>query len=65
MADELQAALETDDVAVFIESKHLCVSTRGIEDRESSTVTTEYRGAFKDAQTQQRFIDYIKSETEM
>jgi len=65
VADELQRALETKDVAVFIESKHLCVSTRGIEDRESSTVTTEYRGAFKNEQTQQRFIDYIHSETQM
>lgn len=65
VADELQKALETEDVAVFIESKHLCVSTRGIEDRESSTVTTEYRGAFKDVQIQQRFIDYIKEETKM
>lgn len=65
VADELEKSLETEDVAVFIESKHLCVSTRGIEDRESSTVTTEFRGAFKNEQTQQRFIDYIKAETKM
>lgn len=65
IADELQGALETDDVAVFIESKHLCVSTRGIKDRESSTVTTEYRGDFKNETTQQRFIDYIRTNVEM
>ncbi len=65
IADELEASLETDDVAVFIESKHLCVSTRGIQDRASSTVTTEYRGAFKEKLTQQRFIDYINAHTEM
>ncbi|CAN5202495.1 GTP cyclohydrolase I FolE [soil metagenome] len=65
IADELEVSLETADVAVFIESKHLCVSTRGIQDRASSTVTAEYRGAFKDENTQQRFIDYINSETEM
>lgn len=65
VAEELQGALETEDVAVFIESKHLCVSTRGIEDRESSTVTTEFRGAFKDERVQQRFIDYIRAETKM
>lgn len=65
IADELQTALESDDVAVFIESKHLCVSTRGIEDRDSSTVTTEYRGKFKEELTQQRFIDYFKAQTEM
>lgn len=65
IADELKEALETEDVAVFIESKHLCVSTRGIKDRESSTVTTEFGGVFKKKQTQQRFIDYIHVSTEM
>ncbi|MEX0647613.1 MAG: GTP cyclohydrolase I FolE [Balneolaceae bacterium] len=65
IADELQNSLESEDIAVFLESKHLCVSTRGIQDRESSTVTTEYRGDFKKVITQQRFIDYINSRTEM
>ncbi|MFO7799353.1 GTP cyclohydrolase I FolE [Rhodohalobacter sp.] len=65
IADELETALESKDVAVFIESKHFCVSTRGIQDRESSTVTTDYRGQFKDEITQQRFIDYIKTQTDM
>lgn len=65
IADELESALESQDVAVFIESKHFCVSTRGIQDRESSTVTTEYRGSFKEELTQQRFIDYVKAQTDM
>lgn len=65
IADELESSLESQDIAVFIESKHFCVSTRGIKDRESSTVTTEYRGKFKEELTQQRFIDYVKAQTEM
>lgn len=65
IAEELQGALNTEDVAVFIESKHFCVSTRGIQDRESSTVTTEYRGRFKDNAIQQRFIDYMKADTKV
>ncbi len=65
IAEELQVSLNSEDVAVFIESKHFCVSTRGIQDRESSTVTTEYRGKFKEELTQQRFIDYFKTQTEM
>jgi GTP cyclohydrolase I len=65
IADELEAALETDDVAVFIDSKHLCVSTRGIKDITSTTITAEYRGAFKEEATQQKFIDYIKTNTEI
>lgn len=65
IADELQSALETEDVAVYIDSKHLCVSTRGIKDISSTTITTEYRGAFKDETTQQRFIDYIKTNADI
>ena len=65
IADELQNAMDTEDVAVYIDSKHLCVSTRGIKDTTSSTVTVDYRGAFKDKKVQQRFIDYIKNETEL
>ncbi len=65
IADELEKALDTQDVAVFIESKHFCVSLRGIQDMASSTVTSEYRGAFKKSDVQQKFIDYIKTKTEM
>jgi len=65
IADELQRAMDTEDVAVYIDSKHLCVSTRGIKDTASSTVTVDYRGVFKDKLTQQRFIDYIKNDSEL
>ena len=65
IADALSDAMNTDDVAVFIDSKHLCVSTRGIRDVSSSTITTEFRGAFKDEATQRKFIDFIKTDTEL
>jgi len=65
IADELSKALETEDVAVFIDSRHLCVSMRGIRDVSSSTITSEFRGKFKDEATQRKFIDYIKSKTDL
>ncbi len=65
IANELSQALETEDVAVWIESRHLCVSMRGIRDIESSTITSEFRGAFQDPDVQQKFIDYIRTETVM
>ncbi|MEX0609889.1 MAG: GTP cyclohydrolase I FolE [Balneolaceae bacterium] len=65
IANELQNALETEDVAVFIDSKHLCVSMRGIQDVSSTTITTEFRGAFKEEATQRKFIDFIKTNTEI
>jgi len=64
IADALSEAMQTEDVAVFIDSKHLCVSTRGIKDTNSSTITSEFRGAFKKKKTQQKFIDFIKTDTQ-
>ena len=46
IANELSNILGTKDVAVIIDAVHLCVSSRGIRDSESSTVTAEYRGHF-------------------
>src|SRR5690625_1085336 len=65
IADELKKSLETEDVAVLIEAKHLCVSIRGIKDKASSTVTTKYGGVFREKEVQQRFIDYIHAKTDM
>ena len=44
----LQYILETQDVAVMIEAKHYCVSSRGVEDTGSTTVTSRLGGGFKD-----------------
>lgn len=61
---ELQKALGTDDVACVIDAKHLCVNSRGIRDIESSTVTSEFGGAFKDDNVRREFLDYIKLDTQ-
>lgn len=60
---ELQDVLGTEDVACVIDAKHLCVNSRGIRDIESSTVTSEFGGAFKNKETKREFLDYIKLET--
>lgn len=60
---ELQKALNTEDVACVIDAKHLCVNSRGIRDIESSTVTSEFGGKFKDEKVRREFLDYIKLDT--
>ncbi|MEI7509245.1 MAG: GTP cyclohydrolase I FolE [Flavobacterium sp.] len=60
---ELQKVLNTEDVACIIDAKHLCVNSRGIRDIESSTVTAEFGGKFKEEATRKEFIEYIKLET--
>jgi GTP cyclohydrolase IA len=63
IVQELQRTLGTDDVACVIDAKHLCVNSRGIRDIESSTVTAEYGGVFKNEQQRREFLQYIKLET--
>ena len=60
---ELQKVLNTDDVACVIDAKHLCVNSRGIKDIESSTITSEFGGQFKNKETKREFLDYIRLET--
>jgi len=56
---ELQEVLGTKDVACVIDAKHLCVNSRGIRDIDSSTVTAEYGGAFKEAATRKEFLNFL------
>ena len=64
VVQELQRAMGTQDVACVIDAKHLCVNSRGIRDIESSTVTSEFGGKFKEEATRREFLDYIKLDTE-
>ncbi|MDX2431162.1 MAG: GTP cyclohydrolase I FolE [Bacteroides sp.] len=59
IAHELMKVLKTNDVAVIIDSKHLCVSSRGVEDHSSSTVTTYYGGRFKSPEKINELQNYI------
>jgi GTP cyclohydrolase I len=60
---ELQKVLGTENVACVIDAKHLCVNSRGIRDIDSSTVTAEYGGKFKEEALRREFLDYINLET--
>jgi GTP cyclohydrolase I len=59
IARELAQVLGTDSVAVLIDAKHLCVSSRGIKDDTSSTVTSYFGGAFEDETVRQEFLSYV------
>ena len=59
IANELKRVLKTEDVAVVIDAEHLCVSSRGIEDTTSSTVTSHYSGKFAEDMHKQEFLQHI------
>ncbi|MCE7053200.1 GTP cyclohydrolase I FolE [Algoriphagus sp. AGSA1] len=63
IGNELVEALGTDDVAVIMDADHMCVSSRGVKDTTSSTLTSFYSGKFeKDEQTRNEFLKYISLE---
>jgi GTP cyclohydrolase I len=59
IAQYLKEVLHTEDVAVIIDARHLCVSSRGVEDTTSSTVTATYLGKFLDESTKAEFLKHV------
>jgi len=59
IAMELSTILKTEDVAVIIDAKHLCVSSRGIKDDTSATVTAYYGGAFNSLEKIAELQNYL------
>lgn len=59
IANELASILETEHVAVIIDAKHLCVSSRGIKDDTSATVTSYYGGLFNTSEKIAELQNYI------
>jgi GTP cyclohydrolase IA len=60
IANELKEMLGTEDVAVVIDAKHLCVSSRGVNDVNSATVTAHYGGKFQEDSTKSEFLKYLE-----
>ena len=60
--NELKEVLQSEHVAVLIEAKHLCVTTRGIRNEHSTTITAEYSGKFNEPETQREFLNYINND---
>ena len=61
IAEDLKTILDTDDVAVIIDAKHLCVSSRGIKDDTSATVTTYYGGQFNTPDKIRELQNYLNN----
>jgi GTP cyclohydrolase IA len=60
IGNELKEILQTEDIAVIIDAKHLCVSSRGIKDETSTTVTAYYSGKFNSQEKIVELQNYLK-----
>lgn len=61
IANELKRALNTDHVGVVVDATHLCVSSRGVNDTNSTTGTAHFSGKFKEEKTRTEFLNFINS----
>lgn len=59
IAEALKTILKTENVAVVIDARHMCVESRGVEDGTSSTVTAAISGEFQKEATRTEFLRYI------
>jgi len=48
IVQELSFTLDTNDVGVLLKANHSCISCRGVEDLESSTLTSVFLGQIKE-----------------
>ncbi len=61
IAEDLKTILQTENVAVIIDAKHLCVSSRGIKDDTSATVTSYYGGEFNTPSKINELLNYLNN----
>jgi GTP cyclohydrolase IA len=61
VATAIEEILKPRGVAVMIEAEHTCMSLRGVEKPGALTVTTQFRGVFRDDSNEQlRFISLVR-----
>lgn len=61
IANCIEETLSPKGVAVYVDADHQCMSIRGVKKRQSSTVTTTFRGKLSDDHhAQLRFLEMIK-----
>ena len=57
IATAINESLNPKGVAIFIDAKHQCMTTRGVHHPDVSTITTQFTGVFKtDRELRERFL---------
>ena len=60
IANSIENVLQPKGIAVVIDASHQCMTTRGVNKPESSTVTSAMRGVFNDnPRTRNEFLSFI------
>lgn len=62
IAEDLKNTLSTESVGVVVDATHLCVSSRGVGDTNSTTGTAYFSGQFREPGTRAEFLNFINSQ---
>ncbi len=61
ITDVIESILKPRGVAVMVEAEHLCMAMRGVQKAGVSTITSQFRGVFKDDSSEQvRFLTLVR-----
>jgi GTP cyclohydrolase IA len=60
IAKTIQEVLEPRGVAILVDAKHFCMTTRGVHKPDVSTITTTFTGLFKEERHERRFLELTK-----
>jgi GTP cyclohydrolase I len=62
ICNALEKSLKPKGIAVIIDSKHQCMTTRGVNKHETTTITSKMSGLFKsDPRTRGEFMEMVAS----
>lgn len=59
IVEDIKTNLETEDVAICIEAKHMCMVARGIKKVNAKTITSKFTGAFQKSENKNEFYSLI------
>ena len=62
IASALNDYLQPHGVGVVMEAYHLCMMMRGVEKQQSFTVTSSMLGSFREAETRNEFLTFIRTD---
>ena len=62
---KMQEVLGTQDVSCIVDAKHFCVCMRGVKDSQSTTVTSQFKGKFENADNKNEFLSLISSQLQL
>lgn len=59
IVEDIKTNLETEDVAICIEAKHMCMVARGIKKVNAKTITSKFTGAFQNSENKNEFYSLL------